>query len=95
MDKRVVRLVCPKHKLASASFAELQFWTKRKWHCCKHLESSNGSTLVDLRVLQGGLQVGKGIMDQGATKKVVAVQNLKLDQNGKEDDSLNFSKEHH
>ena len=34
-------------------------------------------------------------MDQGATKKVVDVQNLKLDQNGKEDDSLNFSKEHH
>ena len=90
-----MRLVSEKHKLASASFAELQFWTERKWHCCKHLESSNGSTLLYLRVWQGGLQVGRGIMDKGATKNVVAVQTIMLGQNGNEDDSLNFSKEHH
>mgnify|MGYP006961260192 CR=1 FL=1 len=46
-------------KLASASFAKLQFWTERKRHDCMHLKSSNGSTLLDLRVLQGGLKQGK------------------------------------
>ena len=88
-----MRLVCPKHKLASASFAKHQFWTESKWHCCKHLESSNGSTLLDLRVWQGELPVGEIIMDIGATKMVVAVQILKLDQNGKEVDSLKVFKE--
>ena len=37
-------------KLASASFANLQFWTERKRHDCMHLKSSHGSTLLDLRV---------------------------------------------
>ena len=60
----------------------------------KHLESSNGSTLLDLRVWQGGLPVEKVIMDIGATKMVVAVQILKLDQNGNEVDPLKFFKEH-
>ena len=92
MYKRVVRLVGQKQKLASVSFAKLQFWIESKWHCCKHLESSNGSTLLDLRVWQGGLPVEKVIMDIGATKMVVAVQILKLDQNGKEVDSLKISK---
>ena len=34
-------------------------------------------------------------MDKGATKNVVAVQILKLDQNIKEVDSLKFFKGHH
>ena len=59
-----------------------------------HLKSSNGSTLLDLRVWQGVLPVEKEIMDIGATKMVVAVQILKLDQNGKEVDSLKIFKEH-
>ena len=46
-------------KLASASFANFQFWTERKRPYCMHLKSSNGSTLLDVRVLQGGLQAGK------------------------------------
>ena len=46
-------------KLASASFANLQFWTERKRPYYMHLKSSNGSTLLDLRVLQGGLQAGE------------------------------------
>ena len=46
-------------KLASASFAKLQFWTERTRSHCMHLKSSNESTLLDLRVLKGGLQVGK------------------------------------
>ena len=46
-------------KLVSASFAKLQFWTERKRVYCMHLKTSNESTLLDLRVLKGGLQVGK------------------------------------
>ena len=87
-----MRLVGQKQKLASVSLTKLQFWTESKWHCCKHLESSNGSTLLDLRVWQGGLPVEKVIMDIGATKMVVAVPILKLDQNGKEVDSLKIFK---
>ena len=49
--------------------------------------------LLDLRVWQGGLPVEKVIMDIGAIKMVVAVQILKLDQNGKEFDSLKIFKE--
>ena len=61
-----MRLVCQKEKLASASFAKLQFWTERKRSHCMHLKSSNGSTLLDLRVLHGGLQAGKssGALEQ-------------------------------
>ena len=53
-------------KLVSASFAKLQFWTERKRVYCMHLKSSNESTLLDLRVLKGGLQVGKrsGLLEQ-------------------------------
>ena len=93
MYKRVVGLVGQKQKLASVSLTKLQFWTESKWHCCKHLESSNGSTLLDLRVWQGELPVGEIIMDIGATKMVVAVQIIKLVQNGNEVDSLNIFKE--
>ena len=50
--------------------------------------------LLDLRVWQGGLLVEKVIMDIGAIKMVVAVQILKLDQNGNEVDPLKFLKEH-
>ena len=53
-------------KLVSASFAKLQFWTERKRVYCMHLKTSNESTLLDLRVLKGGLQVGKssGLLEQ-------------------------------
>ena len=94
MQERVVRLFGQKQKLASVSLTKLQFWTESKWHCCKHLESSNGSTLLDLRVWQGGLPVEKEIMDIGATKMVVAVEIIKLVQNEDEVDSLKFFKEH-
>ena len=50
--------------------------------------------LLDLRVWQGGLPVEKVIMDIGAIKMVVAVQIIKLVQNGNEVDSLNIFKEH-
>ena len=60
MDERVVRSLGQKKKLASASFANLQFWTEGKWHQCMDQNSPNGFMLLDLRVLQGGLQVGKG-----------------------------------
>ena len=49
--------------------------------------------LLDLRVWQGGLPVEKVIMDIGAIKMVVAVQIIKLVQNGNEVDSLNIFKE--
>ena len=49
--------------------------------------------LLDLRVWQGGLPVEKVIMDIGAIKMVVAVQIIKLVQNGNEVDSLNILKE--
>ena len=59
-----------------------------------HLKTSNESTLLDLRVLKGGLQVGKssGLLEQGKNK--VAVQITKLGQNAKEVDPLKFFKEH-
>ena len=49
--------------------------------------------LLDLRVWQGGLPVEKVIMDIGAIKMVVAVQIIKLVQNGNEVDSLKIFKE--
>ena len=49
--------------------------------------------LLDLRVWQGGLPVEKVIMDIGAIKMVVAVQTIKLVQNGNEVDSLKIFKE--
>ena len=60
-----------------------------------HLKTSNDSTLLDLRVLKGGLQVGKRVMGTRAKQNRVAVQITKLDQNGNEDDSLKFFKEHY
>ena len=60
-----------------------------------HQKYANGSNLLDLRVLKGGLQVGKssGLLEQRKNK--VAVQITNLDQNAKEVDSLKFLKEHH
>ena len=54
-------------KLVSAKFAKPQFWTARKRVYSMHLKTSNESTLLDLRVLKGGLQVGKssGLLEQG------------------------------
>ena len=82
-------------KLVSASFAKLQFWTERKRVYCMHFKTSNESTLLDLRVLKGGLQVGKTLKVTRARKNKVAVQITKLDQNAKEVDPLKFFKEHH
>ena len=50
--------------------------------------------LLDLGVYQGGLQVGKGIKGQRASKNMVAVQTIKLVQNEDEVDSLKFFKGH-
>ena len=55
---------------------------------------SNGFMLLDLRVLYEELQVGKRTMGKRASKNMVAVQILKLDQNEKEVDSLKIFKEH-
>ena len=93
MIQRVVRIVCQKLKLVSVSFAKLQFWTEGKGHNFMNQECSNESNLLDLRVWQGGLPVEKVIMDIGAIKMVVAVQIIKLVQNGNEVDSLNIFKE--
>ena len=67
MQEMVVRSLGQNQKLVSASFAKLQFWTERKRVYCMHLKTSNESTLLDLRVLKGGLQVGKssGLLEQG------------------------------
>ena len=59
MQEMVVRSLGQNQKLVSASFAKLQFWTERKRVSCMHFKTSNESTLLDLRVLKGGLQVGK------------------------------------
>ena len=66
MQVMMARSFGQNQKLASASFAKLQFWTERKRSHCMHLKSSNGSTLLDLRVLQGGQEVGKssGLLEQ-------------------------------
>ena len=92
MQKRVVRSFGQKKNLASASFANLQFWTEGKWHSFMDQKYSHGATLLDLRVLQGGLQAGGKIMGKRASKKMVAVQITQLNQNANEDDSLNFFK---
>ena len=61
MQEMVVRSLGQNQKLVSASFAKLQFWAERKRVYCMHLKASNESTLLDLRVLKGGLQVGKSL----------------------------------
>ena len=48
MHKRVVRLVGEKHKLASASFAELQIWTGCEGHYFMNKKYANGCMLLDL-----------------------------------------------
>ena len=73
---------------------KLSFLTERRGHGCKHLASSNGSTLLDLRVWQGTLQAGERIKGQRASKNMVVVQTIMLDQNGDEVDSLKIFKEH-
>ena len=60
-----------------------------------HFKTSNESTLLDLRVLKGGLQVGKTLKVTRARKNKVAVQITKLDQNAKEVNPLKFFKEQH
>ena len=59
MQKMVARLLRQNLKLVSASFAKLQFWTERKRVYFMYFKTSSESTLLDLRVLKGGLQVGK------------------------------------
>ena len=53
MHERVVKLVCQKEKLASVSFAKLQFWTGSKWHHYMDQKCSKECMLLDLGVLQG------------------------------------------
>ena len=43
-------MVCKKEKLASASFAKLQFWTGSKWHHYKDQKCSKESMLLDRMV---------------------------------------------
>ena len=57
-------------------------------------KSPNGFMLLDLRVLQGGLQARERIKGKRASKNMVAVQIIKLDQNENEVDSLKFFKGH-
>ena len=59
MQEMVARSLGQNQKLVSASFAKLQFWTERKRVYCMHFKTSNESTLLDLRVLQGVLQAGE------------------------------------
>ena len=54
---------------------------------------SHGATLPDFRVVQGGLQAGKGIIAKRASCNMVGVQFNELDQTEDECDSLNFFKE--
>ena len=51
MDERVVKLVCQKKKLASASFAKLQFWAGSKWHHYMDQKCPKECMLLDLGVL--------------------------------------------
>ena len=92
MNKRVVRLVCEKHKLVSAGFAKLQIWTGCEWHYFMNQKYANGCMLLDLGVQHGGLQVGERIQGQRASKNMVAVQTIILDQNEDEVDSLKIFK---
>ena len=56
---------------------------------------ANGCMLLDLGVLQDGLQAGERIKGKRARKNMVAVENAKLDQRAKRDDLLKIFKEHH
>ena len=55
---------------------------------------SNGFMLLDLRVLQCGLQARERIKGKRASKNMVAAQIIKLDQNEDEVDSLKIFKGH-
>ena len=90
-----MRLVGGKHKLDSASFAELQIWTGCEWHYFMNQKYANGCILLDLGVQHGGLQVGERIKGQRASKTRVAVQTIMMDQNEDEVGSLNIFKEQH
>jgi hypothetical protein len=54
-----VEFVGHKEKLASASFAKLQYWTDYAGSHLVDLNGANGVDLLELRVLLGGLQVVK------------------------------------
>ena len=68
MKERLVRLVGQKQKLVSASFAKLQFWTGDKWHYFMNQKYSNEPILLDIRVLQDGLQAGEKSWGKGQAK---------------------------
>ena len=53
VQEGVVKLVCKKEKLASASFAKLHFWTGSNWHYNMSQKCSKQGMLLDLGVLQG------------------------------------------
>ena len=53
VQERVVKLVCKKEKLASASFAKLHFWAGSKWHYNMGQKCSKQGVLLDLGVLHG------------------------------------------
>ena len=59
MQMMMARSFGQNQKLASASFAKLQFWAERKRVQNMHFKTSNEPILLDLRVWQGGLQAGK------------------------------------
>ena len=92
--KEVMKLVCQKQKLVSASFAKLQIWTERK----RHFHEPKIIQWVHAPGLKG--LVGRTISRRkhkviGAKINRVAVEITRLDQNEKEVDPLNFSKEQH
>ena len=62
----MARLVWKTQKVDSASFAKLQFWAERKGVQNMHYKASNEPNLLNLRVWQGGLQVGEssGLLEQ-------------------------------
>jgi hypothetical protein len=55
MVEMLVKLVCEKRKLASASFEEFQFWTETTGNYLLNLSYANGAGLLDLRVWLEGL----------------------------------------
>ena len=87
-----MRLVCKKEKLASASFAKLQFWIEGKWHHYMNQNCPKGCMLLDLGGFAGLTISMRKHKVTRARKDRVVVENTRLDQNEKEVDTLNFSK---
>ena len=95
MKKMVVRLVCEKHKLVSASFTKNSILHRRKKALLHEPKIFKWVHAPGLRGFVGLTTSMRKHKITRARNDRVAVENTSLVQNEKEVGSLNFSKEQH